>query len=78
MPILTPEQEVREQINQMLEAAGWQVQTRRQMNLTAATRVTAVFLVSRPSCLGMAIAIVLATWAPIVRQGLIRRLGYTG
>ena len=35
MPMLTPEQESREQIDRMLADAGWQVQTRKKMNLTA-------------------------------------------
>ena len=39
MPILTPEQEAREAIDRMLEASGWQVQTRQQMNRTAASGV---------------------------------------
>jgi type I restriction enzyme R subunit len=39
VPVLTPEQEAREQIDQMLEAAGWQVQTRARMNRTAAPGV---------------------------------------
>ena len=36
---LTPEQEARQQIDQMLEAAGWKVQSHRQMNRLAATGV---------------------------------------
>ena len=39
MPILTPEQQAQEQIDQMLEASGWQVQTRKRMNLASATGV---------------------------------------
>lgn len=35
MPALTPEQQAREQIDEVLEASGWQVQTRQQMNRTA-------------------------------------------
>jgi type I site-specific restriction endonuclease len=41
MPALTPEQEAREQIDEMLEASGWQVQTRQQMNRLAAPGVAA-------------------------------------
>ena len=37
--LLTPEQQAREAIDQMLEASGWQVQTRQQMNRTAALGV---------------------------------------
>ena len=36
MSILTPEQEAREQIDRMLQASGWTVQTRHQMNRTSA------------------------------------------
>ena len=39
MPALTPEQEAREHIDEMLEAAGWTVQTRQQMNRLAAPGV---------------------------------------
>lgn len=39
MPILTPEQEAREQIDHLLEAAGWQVQTRAEIKRTAALGV---------------------------------------
>ncbi|MCP4591866.1 MAG: DEAD/DEAH box helicase family protein, partial [bacterium] len=39
MPLLTPEQEAREQIDQMLADAGWQVQTRAAMNRTASPGV---------------------------------------
>ena len=39
MPILTPEEEARQTIDRMLEASGWQVQTRQQMNRTAAPGV---------------------------------------
>ena len=39
MPILTPEQEAREQIDGMLQAAGWAVQARDQMRLRAARGV---------------------------------------
>ena len=39
MPALAPEQEAREQIDEMLDASGWQVQTRQQMNRTAALGV---------------------------------------
>ncbi len=39
MPILTPEDEARQAIDRMLEASGWQVQTRQQMNRTAAPGV---------------------------------------
>jgi type I restriction enzyme R subunit len=39
MPALTPEQEAREQIDKMLQAPGWQVQTRQGMNRTAALGV---------------------------------------
>jgi type I restriction enzyme R subunit len=39
MPALTPEQEARERIDEMLDASGWQVQTRQQMNRTAALGV---------------------------------------
>ena len=35
MPVLTPEQQAREQIAKMLDASGWRVQTRQQMNRTA-------------------------------------------
>ncbi|MGC9395161.1 MAG: DEAD/DEAH box helicase family protein [Anaerolineae bacterium] len=37
--LLTPEQQAREAIDRMLEASGWQVQTRQQMNRTAAPGV---------------------------------------
>ncbi len=36
---LTPEQEARRQIDRMLEAAGWQVQSRERLNRTAAAGV---------------------------------------
>ena len=39
MPILTPEDEARQAIDRMLAASGWQVQTRQQMNRTAALGV---------------------------------------
>jgi type I restriction enzyme, R subunit len=39
LTILTPEQKAREHIDQMLEAAGWQVQTHSRMNRTAAPGV---------------------------------------
>ncbi len=39
MTTLTPEQEAREQIDQMLTASGWQVQTRKQMDRAAAPGV---------------------------------------
>jgi len=39
VPTLTPEQEARQQIDRLLEAAGWQVQTRPRMNRTAAPGV---------------------------------------
>ncbi len=39
MPILTPEEEARQDIDKMLEASGWQVQTRDRMNRTAAPGV---------------------------------------
>jgi type I restriction enzyme R subunit len=35
----TPEQQVREEIDRQLQAAGWAVQDHRQMNLSAATGV---------------------------------------
>jgi hypothetical protein len=34
-PILSPEQQAREQIDKMLEASSWRVQTCQQMNRTA-------------------------------------------
>ena len=37
--MLTPEQKARQTIDQMLEAAGWQVQTRETMNRTASLGV---------------------------------------
>ena len=39
MPVLTPEQQAREYIDKMLDAAGWQVQSRDQMQLRAARGV---------------------------------------
>ena len=39
MPILTPEEEARQAIDRMLEASGWQVQTRQGVNRTAAPGV---------------------------------------
>ncbi len=39
MPVLTPEELARKAIDRMLEASGWQVQTRQQMNRTAALGV---------------------------------------
>lgn len=39
MPNRTPEEEAREEIDRMLEAAGWQVQSRRAMNRLAADGV---------------------------------------
>ena len=39
MPILTPEEDARQEIDRMLEAAGGQVQTRARMNITAAPGV---------------------------------------
>jgi type I restriction enzyme, R subunit len=39
MPILTPEEEARQEIDRMLEASGWQVQSRARMNITAAQGV---------------------------------------
>ena len=39
MAVLTPEQQAREQIDRMIEAAGWQVQSRDQMNRTTAPSV---------------------------------------
>ena len=39
MPILTPEQQARDQIDRMLQAAGWEVQSRHQMRLRAARGV---------------------------------------
>ena len=37
--MLTPEQKARQTIDQMLEASGWQVQTRETMYLTASLGV---------------------------------------
>ena len=39
MPTLTPEDQARQQIDQMLAASGWQVQARPRMNRTAAPSV---------------------------------------
>ena len=39
MSILTPEQQARQQIDQMLAASGWQVQSRDKMSLRAARGV---------------------------------------
>jgi hypothetical protein len=39
MPVLAPEQEARQQIDKMLEAAGWEVQSYQRMNRTAALGV---------------------------------------
>jgi hypothetical protein len=39
MPILTPEQQARDQVDRLLQAAGWEVQPREGMRLRAARGV---------------------------------------
>ena len=61
MPVLTPEQQARTEIDRMLDAAGWQVQTRQTMNRHAAP--------------GVAVCEFPTTTAPVGGGGLEHREG---